>query len=445
MLRCSPNGAANVCREARMGPLRSNFLPGLILGVGIGLLLGHLTVWRQTQNARSPRPLATLAPLKMAGLSDARSRILQERYEFSAGAGFDFHDTPEPLQNALALESVIDVNHFPKKSLIPVSQPQPQPTSEPQQLPVNSAAPLSGNSPKDQAMIRELIDLELSHLNPEQRHVWFESLKDVDKADAVGILKMWAMLGGSGAPLPPGDSPFPKPPTGLDHPAVPSLGDNLLPPNLVSTARALHRDNLLMANTPGFVPLVPVWYASRPGQTDEPIQLQYRLNLSEMKRVPTGFPLDVAIVGAGFFQVASAKGDEYFTRNGQFGLDEQLRICLTIAGQKLLLVPEVRLKGLGLATQSIQIQPSGEVILRQPDQDDIQAGVIHLAQPISSASLKSCGNGLFQLSEGASGQVLRSPPAGDGYSHLVQEELEFPIIDAEAETAAIDALGTPVN
>ncbi|HWL10264.1 MAG TPA: hypothetical protein VNQ76_17805 [Planctomicrobium sp.] len=418
---------------------RSNFVPGIVLGIGIGLFLGHLTLWRSP----SVQPVERLTSIKTAEIplfTSPFSRNFQEEPTESALKSTDNRSRATPLQNALAFDSASEISLQSPSELIPVSEPHP--IKEPQQLPVGSAVPLGGNSPEDQNVIRELIDLELSHLKPEQRQVWYESLKDLDKSDAVGILKMWRLLGGPVSPSPGGEISFPALPDALDHPAVPVLGESRIPANLVAAAKAIHRDNLLMANTPGFVPLIPVWFASRPGQPGESMQLQYRMNLAEMRRVPTGFPLDVAISGIGFFQVKSESGEEYYTRNGRFELDSQQRLSLTVAGERLTLVPEVRLKELKGTTQSIKIEPTGEVTLRGGDpKEEIQAGTIQLALPISSSSLKSCGNGLFQLSETSKHNVLRFSPSGDGYCHLIQEELEFPMIDPNAETAALNFLG----
>lgn len=43
---------------------------------------------------------------------------------------------------------------------------------------------------------------------------------------------------------------------------------------------------------------------------------------------PTGLPLDFAISGKGFFAVENENGDVFYTRNGNFSLDEEGYLCL---------------------------------------------------------------------------------------------------------------------
>lgn len=48
---------------------------------------------------------------------------------------------------------------------------------------------------------------------------------------------------------------------------------------------------------------------------------------------PTGIPLDFAIEGEGFFAIRNQAGDTYYTRSGNFSLDEEGYLCLNGFGR----------------------------------------------------------------------------------------------------------------
>src|SRR5262249_8946312 len=57
-------------------------------------------------------------------------------------------------------------------------------------------------------------------------------------------------------------------------------------------------------------------------------------SVGEMKR--TGNNLDLAICGKGFFQVKGDDGEDYLTRAGEFGLDQNGRLVTQNGGQAVL-------------------------------------------------------------------------------------------------------------
>jgi flagellar basal-body rod protein FlgF len=106
---------------------------------------------------------------------------------------------------------------------------------------------------------------------------------------------------------------------------------------------------------------------------------------------PTGNPLDLALVGNGFFKVRTPGGEDMFTRNGRFMIDAQDRL-VTSSGELVLnqggqpiVVPE--------GETDLKFTQDGVVVGRQGEID--QLSISSFTEP---QTLEAVGNNLFRSS-----------------------------------------------
>jgi flagellar basal-body rod protein FlgF len=124
----------------------------------------------------------------------------------------------------------------------------------------------------------------------------------------------------------------------------------------------------------------------------------------------TDAPLDLAIMGQGFFQIQTASGNRY-TRDGRFAKDSQARLVtqsgdpvLDSSGSPISLSQQggpPMIGGDGTITQTVPGQPNGQVVGR--------VGVVSFAD---MTQLSKEGDGLYaeasgQTAQPVTGQVLR--------------------------------------
>lgn len=132
----------------------------------------------------------------------------------------------------------------------------------------------------------------------------------------------------------------------------------------------------------------------------------------------TDQPLDLAINGRGFFQVAMPDGSLTYTRDGQFQLSEEGQI-VTAEGYPLepaVTVPQ--------DAQSITIAADGTVTVMLPGDATVsQVGDIQLADFVNPAGLQAIGGNLYRETP-ASGAPLTGAPASNGLGGLLQGNLE---------------------
>lgn len=133
----------------------------------------------------------------------------------------------------------------------------------------------------------------------------------------------------------------------------------------------------------------------------------------------TGNPLDLAIQGAGFFQVQMPSGDMAYTRSGTFQLDSQGNM-VTADGNPL--QPSITIPQ---NATSITIGSDGTVSVTIPGQQQAQqVGQIQLATFMNPGGLNSIGQNLF-LPTTASGDALLGTPGGtEGLGTIQQGALE---------------------
>jgi flagellar basal-body rod protein FlgG len=132
----------------------------------------------------------------------------------------------------------------------------------------------------------------------------------------------------------------------------------------------------------------------------------------------TGNELDVAISGAGFFQVLMPDGSTAYTRDGAFQMDSQGQL-VTASGfpvQPAITIPPNSLK--------ITIGRDGVVSVTQPGvAAPVQVGSLQLATFVNPAGLMSQGENLYQETV-SSGTPSANVPGTNGAGLLSQNYVE---------------------
>jgi len=133
----------------------------------------------------------------------------------------------------------------------------------------------------------------------------------------------------------------------------------------------------------------------------------------------TGNPLDMAIQGAGFFQVKMPDGEIAYTRAGMFHLDNQGNM-VTADGNPL--DPQVTIPPDAL---TITVGTDGTVSVTQPGQTQAQqVGAIQLATFQNPGGLNSVGQNMFLQTTASGDPIVGTPGGADGLGTLQQGVLE---------------------
>ncbi|WP_260705433.1 flagellar basal-body rod protein FlgG [Edaphobacter flagellatus] len=142
----------------------------------------------------------------------------------------------------------------------------------------------------------------------------------------------------------------------------------------------------------------------------------------------TGNSLDLAIQGAGFFQITRPDGTIAYTRAGNFHRNNQGTI-VTAEGDTLL--PSITIPS---NATNITISQYGVISATIPGQaTPSQLGTIQLATFANPGGLNSIGGNLFQQT-GSSGNAITDVPGGNtGMGTLQQGYLENSNVDVVAE------------
>jgi len=114
----------------------------------------------------------------------------------------------------------------------------------------------------------------------------------------------------------------------------------------------------------------------------------------------TGNPMDVAIVGRGFFVVQSTDGREFYTRNGQFGINANGEMVTQMGN---LLSPGIDLPS---DASSIRVDEDGSILaIYDGSTNPTVLGTIQVADFINPAGLQSMGGNLYSATP-ESGQPI---------------------------------------
>jgi len=139
-------------------------------------------------------------------------------------------------------------------------------------------------------------------------------------------------------------------------------------------------------------------------------------------------PLDIAINGRGFFQIAMPDGSLTYTRDGQFQLDENGRI---VTAQGYPLDPAINIPA---DADTVTVGADGTVTAMVAGQAAAtQVGNLQLADFVNPAGLQAIGANLFRETP-ASGAPLVGTPASNGLGSLMQGNLENSNVSVVAET-----------
>jgi len=132
----------------------------------------------------------------------------------------------------------------------------------------------------------------------------------------------------------------------------------------------------------------------------------------------TGNNLDVAIQGAGFFQIQMPDGTTAYTRDGSFQMDAQGQL-VTASGYRV--QPSVTIPP---NTTSITIGKDGTVTAKTPGSiTPVQVGALQLANFINPSGLQSLGENLYQETA-SSGTPSANTPGTNGLGTVNQGYVE---------------------
>lgn len=133
----------------------------------------------------------------------------------------------------------------------------------------------------------------------------------------------------------------------------------------------------------------------------------------------TGNQLDLAISGAGFFQVLQPNGQIGYTRDGSFTTNQQGQI-VTANGNPL--QPAITIPPDAL---SVTVGSDGTVSVTEPGQTAAsQIGQIQTALFVNPGGLNSVGNNTYLPTEASGQPVVGTPGSSEGLGTLQQGMLE---------------------
>jgi flagellar basal-body rod protein FlgG len=132
----------------------------------------------------------------------------------------------------------------------------------------------------------------------------------------------------------------------------------------------------------------------------------------------TSAPLDMAIEGRGFFQIAMPDGTTAYSRAGAFHLDAEGRV---MTSEGMAVEPEITVPA---NATSISISREGVVSVTIAGQSAAQElGTIELATFQNAAGLRALGGNLFAATS-ASGEPTTGVPGSEGIGTVAQGFLE---------------------
>jgi len=140
---------------------------------------------------------------------------------------------------------------------------------------------------------------------------------------------------------------------------------------------------------------------------------------------------DVAINGAGFFQVIQPTGETAYTRNGTF---HQSADGTLVTAEGFTLDPEITLPA---ETTSLTIGNDGTVTaVTATNSDGVNLGQLTVANFVNPQGLQSLGQNLYGETA-ASGAAVVSVPGEDGTGYLQQGMLETSNVNAVEELVSM--------
>jgi flagellar basal-body rod protein FlgG len=152
---------------------------------------------------------------------------------------------------------------------------------------------------------------------------------------------------------------------------------------------------------------------------------------SEGEFKATQNPTDIAIDGAGFYELQNEAGEKFYSRAGQFRVDGE-GYLVSVNGLRLA-------QGLQISpdARDIRIAATGEVTaLLGADTERTELGVIELASFASPDALTAVGQNMFAVTEN-SGTPSLGKPGDAGFGKLQQGYLEMANVDLVDEMTSL--------
>lgn len=146
---------------------------------------------------------------------------------------------------------------------------------------------------------------------------------------------------------------------------------------------------------------------------------------------PTQNVLDIAIDGAGFFELEGLDGNALYTRDGQFGLDPE-GYLVTPNGLRLM-------RGFTIPSDAtnVRIAANGEVTAELPGQTERTVlGVIEIVSFAAADALESVGNNQYKATDSA-GAPTPGEPGSAGFGTLQQGYVEMANVQMVDEMSAL--------
>jgi flagellar basal-body rod protein FlgG len=150
-------------------------------------------------------------------------------------------------------------------------------------------------------------------------------------------------------------------------------------------------------------------------------------NFTQGDVTPTNNPLDVAIVGEGFFQVRRPDGTLAYTRDGSLKVSSEGTL---VNAQGYVLDP-----GITLPTETTSVTVGRDGVIEATavgDSAPVKVGQLELAKFINPAGLRAIGNNLL-VETPASGEPIVGAAASEGFGELQQGYLESSNVDVVEE------------
>ncbi|MBX3436101.1 MAG: hypothetical protein KF861_01330 [Planctomycetaceae bacterium] len=398
----------NQRKDSAPAPDQALFACGAVLGVCLGFAAGHVSVWSRTNSQTSDRSLNQNWP----GLDRKTDWTDQSAVLFGNG----------PVDSLTAGEPDPYFSHeeFRPESAGPIDVSRQvseirtaTETSEavpPKTLPdAIRATPIDEETELREEVTRSIIAQEMPHATAQELEVWFDVLRGLDAGDVKGILRMRKHVGGeaNGMVAAPGsDLDFLESPRDIHYPPdrVVAAGSRREMIDCLKQIREIRLYNLCHADMIGFPHLEP-HLEERVGSEGERPQTSMKVErvLEPGEFQETGRPLDVSIIGVGFFQV-HRDGQTRLTRCGRLRVGEDRRLALATTSESWRLEPPIVIPN---GVVSLRIEHDGRVTARSTSsQDETELGTIELMSVFDPAGLRYEGEALFTTTP-ASGEAFR--------------------------------------
>lgn len=202
-------------------------------------------------------------------------------------------------------------------------------------------------------------------------------------------------------------------------------------------------NNLVNAETTAFKRLVPVFREVGAVRSGSEFDVGHGIELvrtavenTQGPLLQTERPLDVAIVGRGYFQLHD---DDriVFTRNGSFSLNANGEVVQIDGEQHRRLEPSITVPS---DATEISITSEGTVSVRSPNAGNlVQLGQIEIAVFANAEGLRRMSNGLYAETDDSGAPMIGSP-GSDGRGPLQQSFLEGSNVSPDREQRMLKRL-----